>query len=75
LEVFRLFSHFFCDSAHEIFYRSLSLFTTHLQISHDSLHLSGLVFFLRLVRNKIILLGLDNLLETLQFHLNFVLLF
>ncbi len=74
-EFFRLFSHFLCDSAHEILYRANHLFTTHLQISHTSLHLSGLVFFLRLVGNKVILLGLDNLLETLQFHVNFVLLF
>jgi hypothetical protein len=78
LEVFRLFSHFFCDSAHEIFYRAQNFFTTHWQISHTDLHLRGLVHFLRLVRNEVILLRLDNLLDTLlilHFHLNLVLLF
>jgi hypothetical protein len=42
------------------------------------LHLRGLVHFLRLVRNEVILLRLDNLLETLwilHLHLRFVVLF
>jgi len=72
LEVFWLFSYLFCDSAHEIFYRSLSFLTTYLQINHTGLHLFGLV------QNGVIFLGLYNLLETLRnlhFHILFVLLF
>ena len=81
LEVFRLSPHFFCDLAHEIVH---NFFTTHLKINKTSLHLRGLMFFLKLSLNGVILLVLDNLLiffvlrihlQILHFHLHFVKLF